>query len=408
MSSRGLVRAVRVNMGSGYVDADFETEGGSWTSYAHWVRDALGLMQRGAQGKIGLFESSVPEPTAMLAETVSHAFRNGAPASYQSVFMRSNPDLVGRLSERYGVPAGQIHCTTGATSALQLAYPALLAQGDEVLVERPGFDIFANYARDAGMKVSFFERIAPEFALSVDAVLAAVTPETRMVVVSNLHNPSGALTADADLIRLAEALQADDIYLMVDEVYRDYEGIGASLDLARNTNIIRVGSMTKIFGMSTLRCGWFMAGGETIERLKEHCDRVDFAVSKFSHSLGAEVLARAADYDAWRQAYMKAARPVAETLLAGMAGDGLIEMALPLNGCVCFPKVCSVEDTMNLSRWLIAEHGVVVVPGECFGMAGYIRIGYALEEDKLCKGLERLAAGLDQYRQRDTASQRIA
>ena len=63
---------------------------------------------------------------------------------------------------------------------------------------------------------------------------------------------------------------------------------------------------------------------------------------------------------------------------------------------------------MSLSRWLISHCGVVVVPGECFGMAGHIRIGYALEEIQLRTGLERLANGLNEYRELTLKNQRIA
>ncbi|WP_158085583.1 pyridoxal phosphate-dependent aminotransferase [Henriciella aquimarina] len=397
-------------MGSAQVDAPgLKTDEVSWVSYAHWVRDALGLIRSGAPGKIGLFESSVREPTAMLADTVSQAFRHGVPASYQSVFMRSNPDLAVRLSERYAMPVRNIHCTTGATSAVQLAYPALLNRGDQVLVERPGFDIFANYADDAGMETAFFERKAPHFSLSTDMVLQQLTSRTRMVVVSNLHNPSGALVPDDELARLAEALRKRDVYLLVDEVYRDYhERAVPGLDPEQYPNVVRIGSMTKIFGLSTLRCGWLFAAGETMARLKAHCDRVDFSVSKFSHSVAAEVLARAPAYDAWRVGHMETARPIAEAAFEDMAARKLIEIALPVEGCTCFPKVVGIGDTMALSRWLIARHGVVVVPGECFGMAGHVRIGYALEEAELRKGLERLAAGLSEYQQKYAESQRIA
>ena len=397
-------------MGSGQVDAPgFNTDGESWISYAHWVRDALGLMRSGAPGKIGLFESSVPEPTALLAETVSQAFRHGVPSSYQSVFMRSNGDLVSRLSERYSLPVRHIHCTTGATSAVQLIYPALLERGDDVLVERPGFDIFANYAGDAGMNVGFFERAAPDFGLTTEAVLQQLTPGTRMVVISNLHNPSGARVSETQLARLAQALDQRNVYLLVDEVYRDYqEDAPAGLDLDRHPNVIRIGSLTKIFGMSTLRCGWIFAAGDTMSRIKAHCDRVDFSVSKFSHAVAAEVLARSADYDAWRQGYMSAARPVAEEALRDMASRELIDISLPLEGCICFPKVRGVEDTVALSRWLIARHGVVVVPGECFGMGGHVRIGYSLDEAELRKAFERLAAGLGEYQDRLADKQRIA
>lgn len=381
----------------------------SWISYAHWVQDTLKLMRGGTPGKVGLFESSVPEPSAMLADTISASFRNGPPASYQSVFMRDNPDLVRQLSQRYGVSVDHIRCVTGATSAIQHIYAAVLQKGDLVLVERPGFDIFANNALDAGMEVGFFDRQGPDFDLSVDAVLEQLEDRTRMVVISNLHNPSGALASDEQLESLASALAEHGVYLLIDEVYRDYHAAEpCQFDVTAHPNVVRVGSMTKMFGMSTLRCGWMFASGRLMEALRAHCDRVDFSVSKLSHAVAAEVFSRADIFDGWREGHMETAIPVAEACLRGMVDTGLIELALPLRGCTCFPRITGVEDTVALSRWLISRCGVVVVPGECFGMAGHIRIGYAQDETQLRTGLERLANGLNEYREHGSKSQRIA
>lgn len=371
---------------------------GNPMSYAHWVRDAIALMRSGKPGQVSLFESSVPEPSTMLAETTLRAFRSGPPLSFTSVFMRSHPDIVSHLASRYGVRASNIRCTTGATTAVSLAYGALLSAGDTVLVEHPGFDIFANCALDAGLDFGFFRREAPHFDIMINEVLNALAPSTRMVVLSNLHNPSGVSVATKVLADLADALNDRNVLLLIDEVYQDYAGVGAAgLDVERHPNVIRVGSLTKTFGLNALRCGWMFAAGDVMNRLKAHCDRVDFSVSKLAHCVAAEVLANAGDYDTWRDSIMEASRPVAEETLQHMVDRGLIELELPLTGCTCFPRVVGVKDTRGLSRWLIARHGVVVVPGECFGMAGHIRIGVALDADTLRNGLERLAAGLQEY-----------
>ena len=378
----------------------------SWISYAHWVHDALALMRSGAPGQVGLFESSVPEPSAMLAETTFRAFRSGPPLSFTSVFMRSNPDIVAHLASRYNVRAADIRTTTGATTAVSLVYGAFLSAGDTVLVEQPGFDIFANSAHDSGVEAIFFRREAPGFEIVIDTVLGALAPSTRMVVLTNLHNPSGARTNIETLAELAEALNERGVLLLIDEVYHDYAGVDVpSLDVERHPNVIRIGSMTKTFGLSAVRCGWMFTGGQNMKRLKAHCDRADFGVSKLAHAVAAEVLADADNYDRWRDGIMESSLPVATEMLQDMIDRGLLEMQLPLSSCICFPRVVGIGDTKALSRWLIERHGVVVVPGECFGMGGHIRIGFALDADKLRTGLERLAQGLVEYREIEAASE---
>lgn len=368
-------------------------------SFAHWVRDMLAVMRSGTPGTIALFESSVPEPVDMLGDIIRTAFRDGVPGSYQSVFMRNNPDVGARLSARYGVPEESILCTTGATTALSMIYTALLSPGDRILVEAPGFDIFANMARDVGVHADFYHRETPGFAITVEGVLEALHPETRMVVLTNLHNPSGVYVSDVTLVTLARVLAQKGILLVLDEVYRDYyDAAGPGLDTSEHENVLRISSLTKIFGLSTLRCGWVIAGRRLMRRLKDYAERADFNVSRLSHCIAAEVLGQAGMFDQWRNDMMDAARPVAAAALDEMAGRGLIEPGVTLQGCTCFPRLIGIEDTRSLSRWLTAKHGVVVVPGECFGTPGYLRIGYGLPPERLEEGLGRLAKGLAEYR----------
>lgn len=368
-------------------------------SFAHWVRDMLTLMRSGAPGMVPLFESSVPEPVDMLGDVIRNAFRDGFPDSYKSVFMRNNPDVSEHLAARYGVPEESILCTTGATTAVSMIYTALLSPGDRILVEAPGFDIFANMARDVGVEADFFRREAPGFGISVEGVLEALRPDTRMVVLTNLHNPSGAYVSDETLAALARALEERGVLMLLDEVYRDYLGsAGPGLDPRQHENVLRVSSLTKIFGLSTLRCGWIIAGQRLLRRMRDYSERADFNVSRLAHCVAAEVLARAEMFDAWRNDMMATARPIAAAALEDMAGQGLIRTGVPLLGCTCFPQLTGVEDTRGLSQWLSAKHGVVVVPGECFGAPGYLRIGYGLPPARLTEGLSRLSRGLAEYR----------
>lgn len=368
-------------------------------SFAHWVRDMLAVMRAGKQGTVALFESSVPEPVDMLGQIIRTTFQDGVPATYHSVFMRNNPDVAARLAERYSVPEEAILCTTGATTALSMIYTSLLSPGDRILVEAPGFDIFVNMARDVSVHADFYHREGPGFGISVEGVLDALHPDTRMVVLTNLHNPSGVYVSDETLAVLARALAQKGVLLILDEVYRDYfDGAGPGLDVQEHENVLRISSLTKIFGLSTLRCGWVIAGKKVMRRLKDYAERADFNVSRLSHSVAAEVLARADVFDKWRNDMMAASRPVAAAALKDMTDRGLMEPGVTLQGCTCFPRLAGIEDTRSLSRWLTAKHGVVVVPGECFGAPGYLRLGYGLPPERLEEGLGRLAKGLAEFR----------
>jgi aspartate/methionine/tyrosine aminotransferase len=367
-------------------------------TYAHWVRDAAKALSRDRRQAISMFDSSVPEPLDLLQGLIKSSFDEGVTPRYKSVFATDNPFLSEALSKRYGVTGKNILCTTGATGGLTLLYRTYLKPGDRVLVESPGFDIFWSFAAPRGAIVDKFERKAPDFSIDIDAVAAQIRPETRLIVISNLHNPSGVLLSDTDIARLAQLAQARDILLVVDEVYRDYVCDGVStVGAALHPNVVSISSLTKIYGLSTLRCGWVMASQKIIDEVRHVYNQYEFHTSKLTHALAADLLLDSAQFDLYTNGIIKDARPVAERLFSQMKADGLIEFTMPDHGCICFPRPIGIEDTQHFSEWLIANYSLYIVPGECFDAPGHFRVGFALPPEKLGQGLERLAEGLVQY-----------
>lgn len=385
------------------------TGGIDWIDYAHWVGEALRQMRESTGKKISLFGSSVPEPTALLQETLRTSFSTSMPESYQSVFMRNHPVVERLLSERYALPAETILCTTGATMGVSYALSALCSIGEHVLIEHPGFDIFAKGAVANQLQYSFFDRVAPHYRIIASDIIRKLRPETRIVVMTDLHNPSGALADPAEVEKLATALAERGIYLLIDEVYRDYSADPKTgVDVTRHENVVRVGSMTKIFGLNTLRCGWILASGAAMKAIRAEFKDTDFSVSRIAHSIAAEVFLSSGTYDNWRDDMMASASKSAQRMLGEMERSGMITLGVDVQGCVCFPKVNGVEDTRALSTWLIDNHDVVVAPGECFGTAGHIRIGFGLPEDELSEGLHRLACGIAEYREKVARTHNMA
>src|SRR5271154_6214446 len=128
-------------------------------------------------------------------------------------------------AERAG-PVGGASAALGTTHALWLAYASLTAPGDDVLVEAPGYEPLTRIAEGVGARVVTFERPAGErFALDPDRIARAMTPRTRVVAVSNLHNPSG-VRADADSLRAgARVAGSHGAVLLVDEVYAPFDAL---------------------------------------------------------------------------------------------------------------------------------------------------------------------------------------
>lgn len=367
--------------------------------YALWIRQTIDRLRRQPKEAWALFDSAVPEPEDLLKDVISRAFGETTSARYTSAFVNGNPYTLAALARRYDVPRNWIISTTGATEGLHTVYRALLEPGDDVLIETPHFELFDSLALSSGYAVNHFPRRAPAYEIDMEALEAALTPQTRMVVISDLHNPSSEPLPRSQLERLAELAEIHDFWLVVDEVYRDYRPAPARADVAAklSSKVISISSLTKIYGLSSVRCGWMIASGDTLESLRAFNDRYAFGVSKLGHAVAALILEDSAPFDAYVHQLVEQARPVISRYYALWASEGLVEGRLPDHGCISFPRLTGIADTHAFSDWLMEEYDVVVAPGELFAQPGHVRIGHAQPADRLEQGLSRLTEGLRAY-----------
>ena len=181
--------------------------------------------------------------------------------------------LLGRIAQRYRVDPDNVVLAHGTSMANHLACAALAEAGDHVLIERPVYDPLVAVPRYLDCEVSFVERRAEDgYALDVASVARAVTPRTRLVILSNLHNPTGALIDRAELESLAQLADSRDFNVLIDEVYLEWMyGIGKDpLRSAINISprFVTTRSLTKVFGLAALRAGWILAEAELATRMR--------------------------------------------------------------------------------------------------------------------------------------------
>ncbi|MEO7112136.1 MAG: pyridoxal phosphate-dependent aminotransferase, partial [Polyangiaceae bacterium] len=171
------------------------------------------------------------------------------------------------------VPESEALMTLGTAHAVWLAYASLLSPGDEILIEQPSYEPLVNAALGMGLKIKRFDR--PEskgFALDPEAVARAITESTKAVIVSNLHNPSGARASRDVLLACAKAADRVGAFLIVDEVYAPFDTLcddsGVWKDSARKIapNVVALSSLTKCYGLGSHRIGWLLAHPEVIAR----------------------------------------------------------------------------------------------------------------------------------------------
>jgi aspartate/methionine/tyrosine aminotransferase len=369
-------------------------------SYSDWVRGTMQAMA-GRPGAISLFDSTISEPTEQLVSLIHDAVSPRMTSRYVSVFVGGNRFVVDAVCARYGEDPSRLMLTTGVTSAMQMIFRSLVPRGHRVLIERPRFDLLASLAGNAGAVVDDLPRLAPDFRVDLDQLKIRLTPRTRLVVLTNLHNPSGARLAAEDIAAIAALADEVNAMVVVDEIYADFArqpGDAPTASLA--PNIISVNSLTKVFGLFALKCGWIAADPAILARIQDCIPEGDVGVSKLSHAVAAHVLEAAPVFDAHWRTIMAQTAPVMRLHAEAMTADGLISGGVPEAGCLYFPRVTGVEDTRALARDLWRDDGVMVAPGEFFGLRGHIRLGFAGEAKTLDRGLSRLHEGLLKRRRR--------
>lgn len=363
--------------------------------YSSWVRGMMRAVAAEPDAAV-LFDSTIREPTELLAGVVSKAFGGEVTDRYESVFANGNRFVAQAVARRYGVSPEQVICTTGATGSMAMAIRAFVQPGDHVIVETPCFDLLPALAGEAGASVSYVPRRAPNFDIDVAELAHMIQPNTRLIVLTHLHNPSGAALGQATLLALAALAGKTGVQILIDEVYGDFAGPGP-VAAALSPGIISVGSLTKAQGLFALKCGWAIAAPDLVKKILAANALGDYGVSKLSHAVAALVLEDMAPFDAHWRAILDTARPVIERHAAAMVAEGLLAGEPPRIGCMYFPRVVGVADTRTLASWLWSEHRIVVAPGEFFGLPGHVRIGFGGEAAPLDRGLSRLRTALGQY-----------
>jgi aspartate/methionine/tyrosine aminotransferase len=309
------------------------------------------------------------------------------------------------LARKCGVEPECVVAGTGASGANHLALAALLAPGDEVVMERPVYEPVESLARHLGAEIRFFERRAETgFRVEPEAVARQVTARTRAIVLTNLHNPSGALTDAATLREVGEIARGAGARVVVDEVYIEMlwvEGDRASIAAAGGagrssfhlgSEFVVTDSLTKAYGLSGLRCGWILAEPELAERMWRLNDLFGVNAAHPAERLSVLALQRL------DQAADRAKEILARNralLHAFLDGRDDLELHRPEYGTVIFPRWRG-GDTEPLCRLLREKYETTVVPGRFFGMPEHFRVGIGGDREMLEGGLERLGAALDE------------
>ena len=300
------------------------------------------------------------------------------------------------LALHCGVPKENVVAAAGTSMANHLAMAAMLEPGDEVLVEHPTYELLLAALGYLRVDIRRFPRKAGSgFALDPEEISRSITARTRLIVITNLHNPSSALAEDAALREIGSLARRAGARVLVDEVYLD-----AAFELSPRTSFhlgpeyVVTNSLTKVYGLSGLRCGWILAEADLAKCMWELDDLFEVNAAHPAERLSCIALAHLDPIRARVRALLETNRKILNEFFAGR--NDLTVRPLPF-GTTAFPRLLS-GSVARFCTLLRNQYETSVVPGEFFEMPEHFRIGIGGDTEELKQGLDRLGAALDEFR----------
>ena len=304
------------------------------------------------------------------------------------------PPLSQAIAARFGIdPACVVAPGGGCSFANHLAMAALIAPGHEVLVEDPTYELLTSTLSFLQARVTRFERRADEhWRLDPDSVAGRLSPATRLVVLTNLHNPSSALADEAVIAAVAEAADRVGARLLVDEVYLElmFRDGRARTAFRPDGAIIVTSSLTKAYGLSGLRCGWILAPAELAERMRRLNDLFGVLPPHVSERMSVVAFDRLEALRARANAMVGANRAAYREHLGEHPA---LDQVLFDHGTTVFPRL-KAGDGDRLFERLTTAFDASIVPGRFFGRPNHIRVGLGGDAAMTREGLTRLASAL--------------
>jgi aspartate/methionine/tyrosine aminotransferase len=304
--------------------------------------------------------------------------------------------LLKAIARRYRVPQECVVSSIGTSMANYLALAAATEPGDEILLEQPAYEPILSTARYLGLKVRRFRRPADHgFAIDLADLKRNLSSRTRVIVITNLHNPSGALCPDSVLRQVAAVAQNTGAYVLVDEVYREmlFEHEPQSAFHIDPACFLITNSLTKAYGLSGLRCGWILAPPQLAQRMW-HINDVHGSTFVHPGELLSVIAFEKLDQISDR---MKSLLDTNRQLLREfLESRKELDYHWPEYGTVVFPRLRQGNGD-ELCEFLRNRFEVSVVPGRFFEMSDHFRIGVGTPTEAVKDALRQLGAALDTF-----------
>jgi aspartate/methionine/tyrosine aminotransferase len=324
---------------------------------------------------------------ALLAEGLRYTQSNGTTA------LR---DLI--AAQYPGATREHVQVTNGGSEANYVTTWNLVEAGDEVVMMAPNYMQTWGLARAFGATVRLWPLVdaGDRWSIDADALDALVSPRTKLIIICNPNNPTGARFEAGDLDRIAAAAARYGSWILSDEIYRGAERDGRETPTiwGRSDRAIITSGLSKAYGLPGLRVGWIVGPPPLVASLWSYHDYTTIAPGALSDALARRALepARRARILARTRVILNRNFPIIAAWLD--AHGGLFTYAPPEAGAIVYARYHHSINSTELVTRLRQENNVLIVPGDHFGMDRHLRLGFGDEEPYLREGLARLGTGI--------------
>jgi aspartate/methionine/tyrosine aminotransferase len=314
-----------------------------------------------------------------------------------------SPDLRAAIAALHGVGAGDVQVVTGASEALLILFFLAAEPGANVVLPNPGFPANNAMAESFGLAIRDYTLKAEnQLRPDLNEIRKLVDRQTRLLLVNSPHNPTGGVVSDEEMQSLHDFCAERGVQLVADEVYHPIYHGPEMRSAARLPHATVIGDFSKALCLSGLRIGWM------IDRDPERRERYRNARNYFtitSNVFGERLAVLALRHS---DAIYAHARRLAQGNLALLDrafapyGD-FLHWVRPRGGMTAFPRLAGGADARGFCRRL-AQRGVLIVPGDCFGQPSHFRIGFGASGARFPDAMERFAEFLHAESRRRTAA----
>lgn len=298
------------------------------------------------------------------------------------------------IATRYGVTTDHVVAANGTSFANHLAMAAILNPGDQIVLEEPIYEPILAMAKYLRVDIVRFQRrFSDGFRINVEDIARRVSSRTKLIVLTNLHNPSSVLTDQSTLKELAAVARRVKARILVDEVY-----LGALFEneppsaVHLGPEFVTTNSLTKAYGLAGLRCGWILAEPDLAREMWRLNDIFGVSQPHVAERLATQAFGFLPQIAQRAKDLLDRNRKLMNEFLASRPD---LETVPVEYGTTVFPRWPN-RYIERLTALLFDKYETQIVPGKFFEMSEHFRLGLCCETEMLVGGLERLGQALDE------------